>query len=359
MSENDSGSERSSASSKANLGLRKSQGGVIAKTALSRMAPDYDKMRTREALKVALQERDQELKTLAMDYNARGDRITALRSTVASKNREIASLKQVTKEANTRANRLTDALLGVSKSENIPVTDTVSEPVNEPVSEPQAEQAKDPKPSTSSDDKTVPKSYADDPSYQAAIKQLDLENLDLVNEANSMVQSADTSPVDGETYRYQVPTHLMGLAIGRQRVTMRRISHQTSTEIEQCSWTVEDDASTHRHMGFSILGSAEAIRNAIDAFIRVIREMELSKATKMISGHIIKPSVNTNKVSKQKDNATAKKKTPTATPKKVAGDKKTGSKSTKTKNQLCPHYVKGQCRYGVKCWNKHSLGLGK
>lgn len=349
MSGNESGSEQSSKSERSTLAILKTRGGVIAKKVISSPAPDYDKMRTKELLKAALLERDTELRTLAMDHNAQSDRIRALRSTISSKNMEIAQLKRTNKEANNRTNQLADALLAANKSHGtMPIA-----PQNEAVAEVKT-QIEGPKPGTSSNNGTEtvpePRSYSDDPKYQAAIQNLDLENLDMKHEAGAMTPADDITAADGEKFRYSVPAHLLGFIVGRQKVTIRRISNQTSTEIEQCSWSVGDGADAERQMGFAIQGSVSSIKDAITAMIAVVADMEVDKASSLIKGHLKKKPANGDRKPKKIPGTTKK----PATTKQSAGNK-SGSKFKK--GPICPHYVKGHCKYGIKCWHKHSLGL--
>ena len=140
----------------------------------------------------------------------------------------------------------------------------------------------------------------------------------------------------GDILKYPVPTHLMGLIMGRQKTTLRRIIHQTSTEIEPLSW-VEDG---ERFMGFSIQGSPSAIENAIAEMIAAIKGMDVTRAIKIIKGHI--------KPEKKEDNQSTK--------------TSTGSKLSKpkyenpTSSNICIHFKKGNCRYGINCRRSHSQG---
>lgn len=306
--------------------------------------PDYEKLKTRDQIKAALVERDAELRVLSEEFQTQSDTIVSLRGTVQFNEGETARLKKENQVVTARANKLTDALLAATVDKT--PADTAA-----PVTATYAEAVQEAKASTSADDvHEEPKSYAEDPQYLAEIAKVDLDKLDLVAEAATMILSADITVEDGEKFQYPVPVHLMGLLVGRQKATTCRIANQTSTEIEQGSWSVDDGNDTTRMMGFIIQGSAEAIKSAIDAMIATVRNMGTEKASKLISGHLKRKSADDNKKAKK-----AKQDDPT---KKAPGGQsggKVGSKSKKT--SLCPHYIKGKCNYGVKCWNKHSFGL--
>lgn len=352
MSGEDSGSEKSTL----NL-VSKTHGGRIAKLALERGVQDYEKLRTRELLKTALQERDTELKAVSMDHQAQADRIRALRCTVSAKNREIAQLKQTNKESTARANKLTDALL-VEKNKTALIPSNEDQEMSD-MSETASKPEPEPRPGTSADnDVPTPKSYVEEPCYQEAVQNVDLDSLDMAVEAANMMSAADITVTEGVKFRYPVPTHLIGLIVGRQKVTLRRICNQTSTEIEQCSWAVTDGTTEKRQMGFTILGSPAAIREAVDEMVTVIKVMDLPKAIKLISGHIKKPRDTAKMNPTKKPSATTSvkpAKQPTGTSKSTTNSKKSGSKS-KSKGQICSHYLKGQCRYGINCRKQHSKG---
>lgn len=177
----------------------------------------------------------------------------------------------------------------------------------------------------------------DDSEYQEALKDIKFDEFSTVEEANNMTPATEIIPDEKGKALYPVPIHLMGILIGRQRQTMRRIMMQTSTEMEQCSWV--DNGK--RIMGFSITGAAEAVKAAIDVMINTISDMEDQKATKFLKGHLRIP----------KKKAGRGKANPKPTPRPNAGTKQpTGKK------EICPHFLVGSCKFGVKCRSLHSRG---
>ena len=124
---------------------------------------------------------------------------------------------------------------------------------------------------------------------------------------------------------------------------MRRIQHQTCTEIEPISWA--DGAI--RYMGFSIIGSESAIQQAIREMVSVVRKMDVSRAVKIIQGHL-KP---------EKKEEPAPKSSASAA-KKSAAKASTSASATGSKlpANICAHFLKGNCRFGVNCRYSHSKG---
>ena len=162
------------------------------------------------------------------------------------------------------------------------------------------------------------------------------------NEVKTMTPLSQCDIPEDEPFLYAVPMHLMGIIIGRQKVTLKRIVNQTATEIEPISWVVNGA----RTMGFRILGAPEAISKAINQMILAIKFADNVKARKLIEAHLVTQGVK--KPALTKKSTPAKKPAPvkkqvTAKPDKE--QKPGGSKSGK----VCVYYAKGSCTHGPNC----------
>ena len=274
---------------------------------------DY-KGKTPAQLKALLQERDSELFILAEEFLDQEARILRLKAASQRKSREVDSMKQqanVSSELNTK---LTEALLQSvrSKSSAEPEPGT-SDGTDGAGNDGAGNNSGDDEPQIAGE----PKTLYNLPEYQECIKRMNLEGLVMSNEADSMTRAIDVKPVEGTPLRYIVPMHLMGLIIGRNKITLNRIINQTSTEIEPMSWVENNE----RLMGFYILGSAAAIRSAINEMVAVVRNMDKTRAKKVIMSHL-RPG---------------------------------GGKSSK----LCIHFAKGHCTYGNSCRFTHKKNAKK
>ena len=213
--------------------------------------------------------------------------------------------------------------------------------------------------------------FVDDPEYQTSLKEFNYDELSMSAEADKMTPSDDVSFEEDGSLKYAVPMHLMGLLVGRQKQTMRRIMNMSSTELEQGSWTHDG----LRLMGFKMLGSTEGIKKAVDLMIATIRTMESDKAASLMRNHIRIPKKTPKKKSSKKPETKepgANPKEPGANPKepgakpskpapapKKANGKKLGGRNpggSGSKSEICPHYLKGKCSFGIKCRNSHSRG---
>ncbi len=288
------------------------KGHDIAKRAVE-YTYDY-KGKSQAQLKALLIERDNEMFVLAEEFLGQEARIQRLKAASLRKSKEVASMKQDAIESKDITNKLTDALL---KSVNGNAAES-TEPKPSGSGEP--DHADGSGSDNDSDEDDVfqgpmiagePRALFSDREYQQKIRQMNLDELDMNAEADSMTRAIDINP-EGNIFRYAVPMHLMGPIMGRQKATLRRIVNQTSTEIEPLSW-VENNK---RLMGFYILGAKDAIRAAVSEMIAVVRNMNKFKAKKIIKGHM-KPNI--------------------------------GGKSSK----ICVHFARGNCTYGNNCRFTH------
>ncbi len=346
-----------------------------------RIVHNYDKLLLKD-IKANLLERDAELVVLAGDYIEQEARIGRLRRTIMRMNREMAAAKQDSKNSADMSRKLTETLVQVisqpeSKAE--PNSEGEKSQINEDDTDatsdhegpdPKADEGSEPKIDEPDTSDNIKKYFLSDPYYQECIKGVNLDELDMVHEADEMIKPADIDFDEEEIpFKYRVPPYLMGLITGRQKQTIRRIINQTSTEIEPISWSEEG----RRQMGFKILGSHEAITTAIDLMVDVVRTMDVTRAQRIIKGHYRpekaepKPTPKA-ATSKSTPKATTSKSTPKATtskpnPKAATGKGKSGnkggSKSTSGKSSesvVCIHFRRGYCRNGSRCHDKHVSG---
>ena len=335
---------------------------IANKIVKRRTSTDYKDLKTKETLKKALLERDDELFVLARDYRDQAKKLKKLKQEMLLKKMEVSSLKVEAQEAKERADRMSHALTSsVENTSNLMASLSKANDKEQEKEEKENEREEEvsPKDDTASpkDDPAKPEdnpdAYMRDPEYIRTIKQIDPASLDMILEADKMTPSAETEPVDGEKFRYAVPMHLMGLILGKHRVTIKRIIHQTATEIEQCSWAEGVGNDARRVMGFEIIGSADAVRKAIDAMIKVVRESDAQKVSRILSGHIRaqEDPPKGGKPKKAKNQGAAKpgpRKSYGANPRKPYGE-----------NPICRFYRKGYCKYGIKCKESHSRGTRK
>ncbi len=312
--------DKPSASESAVLGIKPTKGHDIAKKAVEAKR-DYKKHKL-DQLKLAIVERDDELLLLAKEFLGQESklidqeaRINKLRRALNSKKKEVTSLITSTNEANARALKLTDALIGkVNKPSTSGEGAEKGDDSNESNADTSGGTQKAPSAGPSAG--STPRSIFDYPEYQTKIKTLNLDQLCMKDEANTLITSEALNLNDETEIRYEVPMHLMGHVMGRQKATINRIVAQTSTEIEPISWVTDG---RERLMGFKILGATADIKRAIDEIIKTIREMEDFRAVQILKGHI-KPEQGTR-----------------------------GGKSAK----ICSFFRKGFCRNGAKCGLSH------
>ncbi len=325
---NATGSPKPKPTEEESASRKRPNGEDIARKTLESDGPsDFKKLRSMEALRNQLTEKDSDLQQLAKEFLQQQDTIKRLKNSVKSKSVEIAKLKLSNTDASKRIHRLTDALITSSvtavKSSDPPQED------GEKPSTSAGSSGEQPVKGKPDETKPEPKSLVDDPLYQAAIKDVDLSDLNKEQQSQLMVQFDEISLNDQTSFRYPVPPHLMGVLVGKQKLTMSRIMRQTCTEIEQMSWVEGEGASAIRVMGFLIKGSTDAIGEAIDEMLKTVKEMDAQKAAKIIRGHI-KPD--------------------------RMPDRKPVDGGKGKKGEMCPFFLKGNCKYGVKCRKSHSKG---
>ena len=113
------------------------------------------------------------------------------------------------------------------------------------------------------------------------IKDIDLSAMNMEEQSQLMVQFGALTLNSETLLKYLVPPHLMGLLVGKQKITMGRTARQTCTEIEQASWSDGEGAAAIRVIGFIIWGATDIISEAVDEMICTVKEMEMSKAVRL------------------------------------------------------------------------------
>ena len=319
------------------LGRRKSHDIAMKAKALQ---TDLSKFKTVAQMKTLFQELEVEFSALAESFLTQESVVKRQKMTIMVKNREIAELKQSNKVAAKRSGLLTDALA-------VAVLNQMSEPKKP--SESQAESvaaSMDAVPqsatSTSVNPEKEPSSIFGYSEYRDSISSIDLDQLDMENEAKTMTPVAQCDIPEDEPFQYAVPMHLMGIVMGRQKVTLKRIINQTATEIEPISWVVNGS----RVMGFKILGAPEAIAKAVNQMLLAVKFSDNVKARKLIAAHLVTQGAKKSEPTKK--STPAKKSVPTKKPettKPEEDQKHGGSKSGK----VCVYYAKGSCTHGSKC----------
>ena len=367
--------------------VRKGKGGDIAQAAVAERVKDYtgSGFRKLDKLKQLLQERDTQLYTLACEYQeqevslkrSQTDfqdqeiNLKRVKTSLAAKQNEVASLKLSLKKESERANKVANALaesvLGASKTQKAMPDGEAQTTPKKTYADAAAMTSPEDGSKPPAEEKTSSVEYYEDPFYLKAIKEVKLEELDLSHEATVMIPSSELSgEIVGTRFKYPVPTHLMGLIIGKGKKTLRRIYHQTYTEIEQISWTVGEGDSAERMMGFQIKGSSEAIINAVDCMIEVVNETSKDHAIRVLKGHMNsdsgKPDAGPSAPKKKPNTAGGKKPNPGGKGPKPGGSKSGGKggnpKRSKPKpdNEICEHFLQAKCRYGINCPQAHSMG---
>ena len=175
-----------------------------------RTVQNYEKLLLKD-IKANLLERDAELVVLAGDYLEQEARIRRLRRTIMRQNRELVAAKQDCKGSAEVSRMLTETLVQVTaqpdrKAEPNPngVDPQLNEDEADATSEHEVPDPKVEEPSTSSED--TRKYFLSDPYYQESIKDVDLDELDMVHEADEMINSSDIDFEDEELpFRYRVP----------------------------------------------------------------------------------------------------------------------------------------------------------
>ncbi len=326
--------------------LKRNKGHDIAMKVLG-ASHDYSKSKILE-LKTTVIERDSDLITISKQFLDQERRIKSLKLQVQGKNRELAKLKQEAKDSSDRAIRYADALIdSVGKvpkppSDEKPGPSAPSTPSGEPD---ESEPSNPASPSAEKEEEHASVFHYE--VYKSKIRSLNLDELNMSEEADTMTKVEDCSISEDEPLKYPVPPQLMGLLIGRQKVTLKRIVNQSATEIEPISWVEEGQ----RVIGFEILGSVEAISKAIGLMIRTVRSMDRIRAKRIIMGHI-----------KTADKLEGRREEPHGrddparkpnTQGKPHPQGKPGSKSFK----ICPQFSKkGHCSYGSTCKFVHRKG---
>ncbi len=351
------------------LKIKKVTGSEIARKVVSAVR-DYSDM-TKDKIKACLLARDSELFTLANEFCDQEAKLKRLQVSLMSKKKELASVKVTLKAETDKSNKLMNALTdSVSLSKQYRSA-SISEA--EPPATPGGSGAKSDGAGTSPNkdaeehslpnkdtEKQVPDaddtknnqdgmSFQDHPDFLAAVKKVNLETLNMVEEADSMIPVAELSPEIVETqFKYPVPSHLMGFIIGKNKKSLRRIQHQTYTEIEQTSWVIGEGNNAERYMGFEILGSYDAILEAIKCMIDVVRRTSNHLAVKVMNGYL---KVDSKPQPKQPQKGKKGKGKTTSHPPKARSKPNDGNKV-----KICEHFLKARCRDGVKCSMAHSMG---
>ncbi len=291
-------------------------------TKLSDMDPDYSKHRNSAQLKAALTSSDAALKLIATEFLKQNAKVKRLQRSVLLTTKKLNTAEKSAKEHSERSGKLMEALvassLACSALSSKPSTSGESEKVE--TSKPELDP--EPTPELVPEPAPEPRSLFEHREYQEKVKSMDLNQLDLDSEADAMVPPDHAVIEDGAT-QYEVPMYLMGIIMGRQKITLNRLVNQTKTEIDPLSWVKDGN----RVMGFKILGADDAIRHAIALMIQAVRNMNIDRAKKLLTGHL---------------RSGAWKSKPKAGP---SG----GSKSSK----LCDKFALGKCPNGDKCRYRH------
>ena len=311
---------------------------------------DYSKRTTVTQLKATLTEKDDQLKLLAKEFLKQNAKVKRLQRTVLATTKKLSKAEQSAKEYEqsakeytVKSEKLTEALVASSLACSSALS-SMSSPRPDPNTkedsgrkDPEPELAPEPAPVPAPIPEPEPRSLFAYREYQDKVKSLDLDNLDMHDEADSMVPP-DLVEIDDGAARYEVPMHLMGVVMGRQKVALHRMINQSKTEIEPLSWVANDE----RVMGFSILGSDDAIRHAVTLMIDSVRKMSADRARKLLEGHL-------------RSEARKPNQRPSAGPSSGASGSGSGSKSAK----LCDKFSRGKCSLGNKCRFQHKKNSKK
>ncbi len=336
--------------------LSRNKGHDIAKRTLA-ADRDYSKATTLAKLKAVLTQRDDDLITISQQFLSQERRINSIRLQVQSKNREMAKLRQETKDASDRAIRYADALVSSVDQEpsDVKPGPSVPEPDKEPDDDggntPSAPNSVPASPNPDQNKTDEHSSVFQYSEYKDKIRALNLEELNMVAEADAMIAADDCNVIEDEPFRYSVPPQVMGLLIGRQKVTLKRIINQTATEIEPLSWVVDGQ----RLMGFELLGSTEAIKKAISIMIRTVRNMDKTRAKRIIAGHINTADRNDGRRDPDRSDPSRRPRDDDS-PRRRPRDDDSGSKSKPHKsksNKACWQFNKGHCPNGNYCRFQH------
>ncbi len=354
------------------LALNTQNGGVVAKRVIARgvSASRYSDIKAVSKFKNLMLERDNELYFLAMKYQEQEAHIKGLRQEAAVRNRDTASLRQQHRDATQMCRNLTVALS---------VVNSCAQPAAKPeikkaemtssgtqFSDQEEEEDKDEGASNNEY-----KFFFHDPLFKNAVNAVETESLDMTAESSQMTPSSEID-IDGNILLYPVPTHLMGLIVGKGRRTLRRIYFQTHTEIEQHSWVIGEGPDAKRVMGFKIQGAPDAIKAAIDEMVDVIATMNKDKAVNMIKWQQKKnqpatpdqpkPSTSGLGSAKPKPGASGigsvRPKTGGSTPRHGGFGRggrggKGGRRKNSTNTYVCRFIKNGICPFGDKCRNVH------
>ena len=173
---------------------------------------------------------------MATGFSDQESKINHLKSTLSAKNEEMTNLRKQVADADIRTQNLTLALTAALQKEKAPV-DKELEPTQSADVDVVEDEEKGEMDDENSDDETKP--YTESKMYKDAIDSINLDEFNPQAEASRMLVSSE-AVIEGNHLLYPVPTHLMGLVVGKGKKTLRRIYYQTHTEIEQRSWSLED-----------------------------------------------------------------------------------------------------------------------
>ena len=185
--------------------LRRNKGHDIAMKALG-ATQDYSKSTSVGKLKTVLLERDNELITISKQFLDQEKRIKALKLQVQGKNMEIAKLKQEVKDSSDRAVRFADALIDSVGKGPAPSEKPTPGPSDEP-KDPDDGGASNPA-SPSPDQKPKEEEYSSVFQYEVyrdRIRSLNLDELNMNEEADTMTRAEDCTISEDEPLRYPVP----------------------------------------------------------------------------------------------------------------------------------------------------------
>ncbi len=293
---------------------------------------DYSKQKTVTQLRATITEKDEQLKLLATEFLKQNTKVKRLQRSVVVTTKKLTVAEQSAREHTAKSEKLTEALMASSLACSALSSMSSPKPGPAPKEEPSKPGKPEPEPAPAQEPEPElePRSLFDHREYQDKVRSMNLDELDMNSEANSMCSPEMIEIDDGSTH-YQVPMHLMGVVMGRQKVTLNRIVNQSKTEIEPLSWVVDGV----RVMGFTILGSDDAIRHAVTLMIDAVRKMQADRAKKLLSGHLRSGARRPNQG--------------------PSGPSSAGSKSAK----LCDKYAKGKCPAGNKCRYQHKKNSKK
>ena len=185
--------------------LSRNSGHDIAMKALA-ANHDYSKANTMARLRGYLAERDSDLITISQKFLDQEKRIKTLRQQVAGKNREVVQLRQDAKDSEKRAIRYADALIESVNKPGEPSVPKENPRPDDPTGEPDDAKAV-PNPSESNGapgtggepgPSKEPASVFAHQEYKDKIKEINLDELDMNQEADAMIK-LDDCVIDEQT----------------------------------------------------------------------------------------------------------------------------------------------------------------